>query len=486
VTPFSAPARAGEEKSLGSRALRAAFFAFGKRGGGQVVRLLSNLVLTRLLMAEAFGLMALVAVLLQALDMFSDIGIGPSIIRSERGDDPAFLDTIWTVQLVRGVGVWIIACVVAAPFAHLYNQPLLAQMIPVAGFNAVLNGLLSTKLYTQNRRLHLGRVMVQELAAQIAGTLVMIVLAYVWRTVWALVAGAVLTTALRSLLSYVLLPGRNNRLRWEPAARAELMGFGRWVFLSTMLTFTSQSADRLIFGKLVAIDVLGVYGIGKMMAAAPAEAMSHIGLNVVFPYYSEIVTSGKPLRDVYDRARRPLLVFSGACLSLLAASGGALIDTLYDRRYAAAGWVVQVLAIGAWFNVLWSTNVAALLALGKSKWMAATTFVKTLAIIALVPLGFRLHGFSGAVAGLAVAEVVQLVVSSAAVARQKLCSIWQDVPLSLLVLTSTLAGFWAGPGIAHSHVPALLGATLVVITMWAPVAWPLLAPLRRGQLVFGR
>jgi O-antigen/teichoic acid export membrane protein len=478
--------RADAEKPLGSRAVRAAFFAFGKRGGGQLVRLLSNLVLTRVLLTEAFGLMALVAVLLQALDMFSDVGIGPSIIRSARGDDPIFLDTIWTVQLLRGVGVWVIACIVAVPFAHLYGQPLLTQMIPVAGFNAVLNGLASTKLHTQNRHLHLGRVMVQELSAQIVGTLVMIVLAVVWRSVWALVIGAMLSTAMRTLLSFTLLPGRNNRFRWEPAARNELLGFGRWVFLSTMLTFTSQSADRLIFGKLITIELLGVYGIGKMMAAAPSEAMSHIGLSVVFPYYSEVVTSGRPLPPVFERARRPLLVLAGCSLSLLAASGSVIIDVLYDRRYAAAGWVLQVLALGAWFNVLWSTNVAALLALGQSKWMAATTLIKTLAIVVLVPIGFHFYGFSGAVVALALAEVVQLSISATAIAQQKLCSVWQDAPLTLLVLASAVAGFWAGPGITHSHALALLGATLAVGALWSPIVWPLLAPLRRGQMLFGR
>ena len=69
--------------------------------------LASNLILTRLLFPEAFGLMALGSVVLVGLQMFSDAGIGPSIAQSPRGDDPEFLDTAWTAQVLRGVILWL-------------------------------------------------------------------------------------------------------------------------------------------------------------------------------------------------------------------------------------------------------------------------------------------------------------------------------------------------------------------------------------------
>jgi O-antigen/teichoic acid export membrane protein len=479
ANPIAEPAVAPQatDPSLRSRAVRGAAFTFMKYGGGQIIRLAANLLLTRLLFVETFGLMALISVLLQALEMFSDIGIGPSIIRSRRGDDPRFLDTMWTVQIVRGFGVWIIACIAAGPFAQFYGQPVLAQAIPIAGLNAVIAGFASTKQYTLNRHLHLGRVTVLELVAQSVGALAMIALALALRSVWALVLGAMLTVALRTLLSFVLLPGRNNRLRWEPEARAELVGFGRWVFVSTVLTFASQSGDRLLFGKLITIEMLGVYGIGKMMASAPTEAIGHVAMNVVFPFYSRIVSAGQELRSVFARARRPLFIAAGFGLSLLCASGDSVIRLLYDPRYEQAGWVLQMLALGAWFNVLWTTNVAALLALGRSQWMAAITAAKAVATIALIPVGFMLHGFFGAVAALAVAELLPWLVSATAVSRQHLSSPLVDVPLTALVLISSAAGAWAGQS-QSSSLLALLIATPVVSAFWLPLVWPVLRSLR--------
>ena len=85
----------------------------------QVLRFGSNLILTRLLFPEAFGLMSLVIVFIVGLHMFSDVGIGPSLVQSKRGDDPDFYNTVWTIQILRGLGLWLISVLVAWPASLL-------------------------------------------------------------------------------------------------------------------------------------------------------------------------------------------------------------------------------------------------------------------------------------------------------------------------------------------------------------------------------
>ena len=82
---------------LMARATRSAGLNLMGFGTGQVLRLASNLILTRLLFPEAFGVMAMVSVFLMGLAMFSDVGVGPAIMQSKRGDDRDFLNTAWTI-----------------------------------------------------------------------------------------------------------------------------------------------------------------------------------------------------------------------------------------------------------------------------------------------------------------------------------------------------------------------------------------------------
>ena len=65
----------------------------------------------------------------------------------------------------------------------------------------------------------------------------------------------------------ILLPGTRNRFHWDRSSADEMMSFGRWIFVSTLLTFLAMQADRLIFGKLITLTDLGVYGVAAMMAS---------------------------------------------------------------------------------------------------------------------------------------------------------------------------------------------------------------------------
>ena len=119
--------------SLRARVIRGSAWSIIYAGLNQALRLGSNLVLTRLLAPEIYGLMALVSAVSQGLRMFSDIGIGPSIVQSGRGDEPAFVNTAWTLQVLRGLFLWLCAGLIAWPASLVFDKPQLLYLIPVAG-----------------------------------------------------------------------------------------------------------------------------------------------------------------------------------------------------------------------------------------------------------------------------------------------------------------------------------------------------------------
>ena len=153
------------------RVSHAAAWVSGSYFVSMFLRLANNIVLSRLLFPEAFGVMAIVSSILQALEMFSDIGIGPSIVQNRRGDEPSFLNTAWTIQLVRGTADGV------RPAAHLAGEPALRSAgalvaDPLCGFDALLGGFNATALFTAKRHLNLKRLMVFDLSAQIIANVV--------------------------------------------------------------------------------------------------------------------------------------------------------------------------------------------------------------------------------------------------------------------------------------------------------------------------
>ena len=464
-------------RSLRSRTIRGTVWTTAGYGVSQVVRLAVNLVLTRLLQPHMFGLMTLVNTFVQGLQGFSDVGIGPAVIQSKRGDDRSFLDTAWTVQVLRGVMLGTVAALIAWPVAALYGERQLVWLLPVAGLSAVMAGFNSTALFTLNRHLEVGALTVRSLVGQLVGAAAMIGWALLRPSVWALLAGNLAAAAATLALSYTLLPGR-NRFRWERGALREMMGFGRWIFVSTVLTFLALQADRLIFGKLIPLDALGVYGVAAMMAALPTQAILKLGGVVVFPAYSRRA-AGSDFQQVFDRVRLPLLAGAGLITVALLAGGRHLIDLLYDPRYHGAGWMLQLLAVSGWFQVMQVTNGSALLALGSPRSVAAGNLVKLAGIVVLIPLGFRYDGLPGGVIGIILSDVLKYLASSWLASRKGLHMFGKDLMLSALVAVTAIAAQaiadWVARGSTSHKAGALLGLGIVAVmagATWGPlVVW---------------
>jgi O-antigen/teichoic acid export membrane protein len=457
--------------SIGTTAARGAAWAIVGYSGAMALRLGGNLILTRMLFEEAFGLMAIVNVVLIGLALFSDIGIGPSIIQNRR-DDPRFLNTAWTIQTVRGVILCLIACAAGIPLAHIYHEPMLAQLMPAAGIGSLLAGFNSTNLFTQNRQLAVGRLTLIELFSQGFGLVAMVGYALASRSVWALVVGGVTVYGSKMLLSHLILPGLRNRFDWDRDAAHAMMRFGRWIFISTVLTFLVGQADRLIFGVLIPIALLGVYSIAQLLASFPSQALMNLAQTITFPLYSRTWREGGDVPTVFRAARRRLLVLGGWALAGLVAGGPTVIRLLYDARYQDAGWMVQVLAAGSWFNVLEATTGAALLAREQAAWVAGGSAAKLVGMIVLIPVGFHFGGFPGALLGYATSELLRYAVSAIAAGVTKLHAWPQDAGFTTVFAVASLTGWLAAYGIASAGVHVILEAVVVfvVVTLaWVPM-----------------
>lgn len=392
--------------NLFQRALTGSMLTAGSYAATQALRLASNLILTRLLFPEAFGIMALVSVVLVGLSMFSDMGIGPAISQHRRGDEPAFLDTAFTLDVARGVALWLMTCALAWPAAKLYDAPELLQLLPAAGLTLLIAGFNPTRIDTANRHLLLVRVTLLDLAAQVLGLLAMIALALALQSVWALVLGAIIGSLAKLIIMTLWLPGRQNRFHWNAEAGRDLIHFGKWIFLSTACGFLLSQGDKAIFGAYLSKTDLGIYNIGWFLASFPILLAGAVTGRVLIPLYRDQHPAQS--HENARKLRKFRFAISGGTLLLLAVLGVAgvpLVGVLYDARYQAAGLVVVIMAMVQMPAVIGMTYDQSALAAGDSRsyflLMALKAAVQTLAFF----IGIETAGLWGALTAQAVALI---------------------------------------------------------------------------------
>lgn len=470
--------------SLKSLALRGSVWTVGTQLANNAMRLAGNMVLTRLLFPEAFGLMLLVGVFTAGLQMFTDLGINQNIVQSERGDEPAFLNTAWTLSVLRGLFLWVIACLLTWPYAMFYNEPQLMLLIPAVSFSAVISGFASTRLATLNRKLALGRACMIDFTAQFACLLATVIWGWMWPSVWALVSGAIALHLTRTLMSHFVLSGHKVRFAWDSDAVRSLYRFGRWIFISTILTFMARQADKILLGKLIDSQMLGIYGIALIWAIVPTELLQRVANQVAFPVFSRLKVSPNGLsRAEASRVRRPLCVLGGMIATLLIVGGDDLMHLLYDERYADAGWMLQLLAIGIWFQMLGNNYSPAILALGKTKWLAAGHLAKFVFLLAVVPIGFHYADIQGVLVGIAVAEIAKYVVFAFALSRHELSQIPEDLGFTLLIAAAAGICYLLTQTVSWSPITLATVNIAIAMLFWAPFSMALVRMFKKKKSV---
>ncbi|MBI5263396.1 MAG: oligosaccharide flippase family protein [Bradyrhizobium sp.] len=379
----------------------------------QGFRFALNLMLTRLLAPDLFGLMAIANVAMIGIAMISDVGLGPNIIRSPRGRNSDFLNTAWTIQVLRGFLTWIIGLLVAsaillagrsdlAPLGSVYSDPRLPTVVAAISVTALIAGFTSTKVHEARRSLHVARLTLNEINAQLIS--VACIIGWLWfdRSVWALVAGAISNSAAATCLSHINLPGTSNRFRWDSAAASEIFKFGAWIFVSSLLTFAAANSDRLLLGALMNSSLLGIYSIAFGLFSAIEQLASRMIGMVSLPAISETVRDRPAhLSTIHYRFHRIIAGAMYFAAGTLFTAGHALVRFFYDARYDDAGWMLQILSL-ALISVPSQVTHQTFIAKGEPK-LASMVLVGRLVILFPAVLGgFSLFGVRGALGGLVI------------------------------------------------------------------------------------
>lgn len=392
---------------LRARVIRGSGWTIMGFGLKQIIRMASSIILTRLLFPEAYGLMAMANVYLIGLMMFSDMGLRHAIIQNKRGEEPAFLNTAWTMQAIRGFMLWVVSCIIAYPVAQFYNEPLLFPILCVLGASAAVRGFQTTAMFTANRRLHLGRLTILELVSQVIGMIVTIIWALTNPSVWALVGGNVVMTMITVPLGFFILPSHRHRFMWNKELAREMIHFGKWIFLATILGYFTNNGDRLILSKFMSAGEFGLYAVALTWMSIIVKINEQLGDRVMLAVYAETQNAEvHQLRKKIFRMRsaKSMLLLPLVCLFII--FGPKLIEVVYDDRYLDAGWMLQILAAGVGFNI--ATHVGEFyLAKGHSRLFMCVVAIRSVIMLLCMALGGHYAGGMGIIIGVAVTNLME-------------------------------------------------------------------------------
>jgi O-antigen/teichoic acid export membrane protein len=439
---------------LQHRILKAGSWTLAGYGATLCGRLLSNLILTRLLFPEAFGAIAAAVALISGLALISDFGVSVVLVQSPRGDQVGFLRSAWVFQLWRCTILWMILAGVCAllnlsvirnllPAGSVFADRSFALVTATLGLSIILSGAESTSVFLNIRRLNYRPIVILDLAGRVFMLPFVIIWAWIVPSVWALVGGALIGSVLRVIVSHTLVPGPRMGLSWEKDHLQEIVRFGRWIVVSSFATFIAQQSDVILLGVLMPGSMLGLYSVAKLLVDAGEGLLERLNSALSLPVFGEVIRKDPSnLRDRYYRFRLPIELIAGLLGGGLFASGHFVVDFLYDARYTQAGDMLSILALGtAIYPFLIIRN--AFTATGDAHIMAAVSVLQAVSLVVCMAIGFFAFGLLGVVAGVALHRIIPSAMMIV-LARQR---DWISIPQELRIVPAFVVGILIGKGV---------------------------------------
>ncbi len=401
---------------------------------GQGFRLFTNVILARLLAPQLFGIMVIVNTMRTGIELLSDIGIAQNVVSDRKGAESNFYNTAWTIQILRGILLFLVALALTVPIASFYESDQLRIIFPAVSILFILTGVASPSRFILQKNQDVRTLAIWDVLHASMSFAVHVTLAWIWPTIWALVLGTIISTFLSTAFTFFMIRPFPLKMMIDRKYAWRILSFGKWIFASSIIYFIAVNFDRLYFAKTIPFALLGIYGVAKTFSEAVDSLNQRVGNLIIFPNIVKSIELGLPLRDSIISLRRYALLGVAVGLSFIIAISDLIIVLLYDDRYIAAAFMLPILMMGVWFSILATIGDAIMLGMRHPEQNMRANFVKLVWICLALPLAMLKFGFTGALLVIASGDFMRYLSLEISLRSKNLLFFRQDFFLSLLLI----------------------------------------------------
>jgi len=346
--------------------LRGIGWSVGQNLSSQLVSTLVFVVLTRLLDARDFGLVAYASVFISFVQMFVEQGIPDAIVQGKDLEDEDFDAAFWcnlALSLVLAALVFI-----AAPFAgaHLH-EPRLAAILPWLGLALPLSGLASVQGALLRRQMHYRPLAIRTIFGTVGGGIAGVAMACLGFGVWSLVGQMLANSIIAVIVTWSVTEWRPRwRLSWYRLRR--LRGFAMHVTASAFLDYFNRRADDFLIGFYLGPVVLGYYSVAYKVLLTLTRLLTSPLNSVALAAFSRLQADRDAFRQVFFRCARGAAYSAFPVFLGVLAVAPEFVNVCFGRQWSASIPVLRILCLIGLLHSVAFLHGTALRALGRANW----------------------------------------------------------------------------------------------------------------------
>lgn len=338
--------------------------------------------MARLLNPDAYGLIAMVTVLMGVGSLIRDFGMGTASLQERTLSQAQASNLFWVSAALSGGSATLLAF--SAPLvALMFDDDRLIVLVPVMAIVLLVTGLQTQHQMRLARDLRFTAMVAASVTSIIVGILCGIAAALLEWSYWALVVQQG-TTALWMLMALLLLT------RWVPSRPARGAGSKAHVSagadygLANVLGYAADNVDTLMIGIRFDSVALGNYNRAFQLFMQPITGVFSPLIRVVVPTITRASGEGSTSHRMLLRVQSALVGLATWALVATAAVADWLVPVLLGEQWVALVPLLQILALGGIFRSLSQINYWAYVIAKQSRQLLYSNLVTKPVQISLV------------------------------------------------------------------------------------------------------
>jgi len=327
--------------NLRDRTIRAVFASISGRTATVMIRVVSMVVLGRLLSPRDYGLVGMVTAVTGLLGLFGSFGLAQAAIHRDAITEAQASSLFWINTLLGAI--LTLAIIALGPVLSLfYREPrlFLISSAIAPGFLLAAAGVQHAAML--QRQLRFGAGALIDISSMLIGTAIAIGMALAGCEYWSLVSMLIsvpLSTTLGSWVATGWIPGRPRRVK----GLRSMIQFGGTMMLNGIICYLSISVGKIAMGRYWGAAALGLYDRAYGLIMFPNDNINTTVGDVAFASLSRA-------RNDPERLKRSFLKGYSLILALTIPSAAAaglfadeLIQVLLGDQWADAAELVRIL-----------------------------------------------------------------------------------------------------------------------------------------------
>ena len=432
-------------------------------------------ILARLLMPADFGLMAIVVSVTAFMQVFTDLGVSTAIIHYQEISQSQLSSLYW---LNVTVGLTLMVLLMAASSlisGAIFHQPALQPILILISVNFLFLAAGQQLRVMAEKALHFSVLAKVEISAALGGCATAVVWAWYSPTVYALVAGVLVSGLIETSLLWMLASqGWRPAFRFHPGEIRHFLRFGGYIIAGDFVNSLNRQADILIGGRIFPAATLGSYSLPRGLSLNVSAVTNPIITRVGLPVMAKTQHDTNFLKSVYLKTMRMTASVNFPVYIALAVFSREAVVIVLGKKWIDSAHLLVFLAIFGMFRSCGNPAGSLIYAVGKAdlafRWNLALLFVMFPA------LWLAAHfGITGLAAGQAVLMAGLVIPMWYFLIRPNCGARLGEYLLTLLsplaaALIAVLAGYLA---VSHLSIPLwrLSGAALVAMPVYLAASW---------------